>query len=54
MLKSKDEVLFEAAKWQYDGDFRFLDGAPIEKHKNRIAFNTYPRSGNSFLRRFLE
>lgn len=54
MLKSKDESLFEAAKWQFDGDFRFLDGAPIEKLNNKVAFNTFPRSGNSFLRRFLE
>lgn len=51
MLKSKDEKLFEDNKWMFDGDFKFLDGKPL---KSKIAFNTYPRSGNSFLRKFME
>ena len=51
MLKSKDEKLFEDSKWVWDGDFKFLDG---EKTESKIAFNTFPRSGNSFLRRLLE
>ena len=36
----------------FDGNFRILDGKPIGD--NKIAFNTFMRSGNSFLRRFLE
>lgn len=35
----------------FDGDFKFLDGAALP---TKIAFNTYPRSGNSFLRKYLE
>ena len=51
MLKSKDENLYTEQKWIWDGDFKFLDG---EKVESKIAFNTFPRSGNSFLRRLLE
>lgn len=51
MLKSKDKGLFADSKWIWDGDFKFLDG---EKVSSKIAFNTFPRSGNSFLRRLLE
>ncbi len=35
----------------FDGESRFLDG---EKFDQKIAFNTFPRSGNSFLRSLLE
>jgi hypothetical protein len=51
ILKSKDGTLFTENKWIWDGDFKFLDGQPIP---TKIAFNTYPRSGNSMFRRFLE
>ena len=51
ILKSKDEQLYKDNQWIWDGDFRFFDG---EKLPTKIAFNTYPRSGNSMLRRFLE
>ena len=51
MLKSKDESLFKENSWIWDGDFKFLDG---QKLPTKIAFDTYPRSGNSMLRRFLE
>lgn len=51
MLRSKDESLFAANKWIFDGDFKFCDGAALP---SKIAFNTYPRSGNSFLRKFME
>lgn len=36
----------------WDGEFRFLDGAPLTNKK--IGFTSYPRSGNSFLRRYVE
>lgn len=37
----------------FDGEFRFLDNQkPIDG--NKVSFNSFPRSGNSFLRRFLE
>ena len=51
ILISTDESLFQQNEWIWDGEFRFLDGAPIEK---RVGFTSYPRSGNSFLRRYLE
>ena len=51
MLKSKDAALFEQAQWMWNGDFKFLDGEVLP---SKIAFNTFPRSGNSFLRRLLE
>ena len=53
-LKSSDSKLLDELRWAFDGEFRFLDGRSIEDQKMRIAFNTYPRSGNSFLRRLLE
>lgn len=52
VLKSKDESLWEQSQWMFDGEFRFLDGEPLGF--NKIAFNTFPRSGNSFLRRLVE
>lgn len=52
ILKSKDVKLWEQSQWMFDGEFRFLDGEALGF--NKIAFNTFPRSGNSFLRRLLE
>ena len=51
ILKSKDEKLFTDNAWIFDGEFRFLDNEPLP---SKIAFNTFPRSGNSFLRRLVE
>ena len=51
MLKSKDEQLFKDNAWIFDGEFKFCDG---EKLASKISFSTYPRSGNSFLRKYLE
>lgn len=52
MLKSRDPSSLEACRWVYDGDFRFLDGESI--NNERVGFTSFPRSGNSFLRRVLE
>lgn len=52
MLRSKDEGLFNESRWTFDGDFRFLDGADIGS--NHVGFTSFPRSGNSFMRRVLE
>ena len=35
----------------FDGEFKFCDG---QKLPSKISFSTYPRSGNSFLRKYLE
>lgn len=51
-LKSKDAALWEREhKKIFDGEFRFLNGKPVKSH---IAFLSYPRSGNSMMRRILE
>lgn len=55
MLLSKDinSVLeSDDAQWMFDGEERFLDGENIDGE--RIAFVSHPRSGNSFLRKYLE
>lgn len=36
----------------FDGHFRYLDGAANKS--NKVAFCSFPRSGNTFLRRYLE
>jgi hypothetical protein len=51
MLKSKDESLLQNMQWMFDNEFRFLDG---KKLQTKIAFCTFPRSGNSLMRRLLE
>ena len=51
ILKSHDPALLEANQWIFDGERRFLDrqSIPIQ-----VAYNSFPRSGNTMLRRFLE
>ena len=52
LLRSEDEQMWENAKWMFDGKLRFLDG---EKNKSqKVAFCSFPRSGNTFLRKYLE
>jgi len=52
LFKSKDENLWKKASWMFDGEFRFLDG---ESNKtNKVAFASFPRSGNTFLRKYFE
>jgi len=53
MLRSTDPSLLNDCKWMFDGEFRFLDGQTIIPGQ-KIAYNTYPRSGNSYLRKVLE
>jgi len=52
LLKSSDAGLWERAKWMFDKNFRFLDGQPNKSQK--VAFCSFPRSGNTFLRRYME
>ena len=57
VLKSKDVALLEENRWIWDGEFRFLDGQErlgFEGHRNHVQFTSFPRSGNSFLRRLVE
>jgi hypothetical protein len=55
LLLSKDMSRMQELDWidENGGTFRFLDST-VNMDGNRIAFASYPRSGNSFLRRFLE
>lgn len=54
MLKSKVEADFTAFAEHYDGNdkgfFKLLDG----EHVDKVAFSTFPRSGNSMLRKQVE
>ena len=53
LLKSKDEVLWERCKWIFDVEGGlFLDGEA--NPSNKIAFTSFPRSGNTFLRKYLQ
>lgn len=53
LLKSKDEALWERSKWIYDVEGGlFLDGEA--NPCNKIAFTSFPRSGNTFLRKYLQ
>jgi hypothetical protein len=53
ILKSKDESLLIKNAWMFEGEFKLLDGEKIPAGQ-KIAFNTFPRSGNTLLRRCLE
>ena len=41
-----------AAKFMDDGKLRFLDGESIAG--DRVCYQTFPRSGNTFLRKYME
>lgn len=55
VLKSKDEQVFKDNAWLWDGEFRLLDRKlNLLAEKNHVCFTSFPRSGNSFLRKFIE
>merc|ERR1711990_591390 len=47
LFKSKDEELWNRNKWLFEREGVFLDGESIKS--NKIAFVSFPRSGNTFL-----
>ena len=49
---SKDLERGQELEWIASGEYRFLDGEDITGSK--IAFQSFPRSGNSMLRKLLE
>jgi hypothetical protein len=49
VLKSEDPSLLD--EFNFDGEARFLDSSPLT---DKVAFCSFPRSGNSLLRRLLE
>ena len=52
LLKSKDRHLWEQAAWVWKNELKFLDGSA--NNSNKIAFASFPRSGNTFLRKYME
>ena len=52
LFRSKDEALWNQNAWMFQNEFKFLDGAP--NHWNKIALVSFPRSGNTFLRKVSE
>ena len=55
LLLSKDLSRIKELDWisENGGTFRFLDNK-VDMDGNRVSFVSFPRSGNSFLRRFIE
>ena len=52
ILRSKDEKLFLQIQWIFQNEFKFLDGSP--NLTNKIAFASFPRGGNTFMRKVCE
>jgi hypothetical protein len=52
LFKSKDEVAWEKSKWIFDGKLRYLDGS--RNRGNKIALSSFPRSGNTFMRKYTD
>ena len=55
VLKSNDEALLKDNEWMFEGDSKFLDMSAedtVDSMHNNVAFCTYARMGNSFLRMF--
>ena len=58
ILKSKDEGLLERSAWIFEDlrDAKFLDPEAeqtVESLGEKTAYMSYPRCGNSFLRKYL-
>ena len=51
-LKSKDEAMLNKNKWMFEGASKYLDGT--SKCNARITYITFPRVGNSMIRKYLE
>ena len=55
VLKSKNENIFLENGYIWDGEFKFLDASHnLLNEGSHVAFTSFPRSGNSFLRKFVE
>jgi hypothetical protein len=52
VLRSTDEDLWFKSKWMFEQEFKLLDGSP--NLSNKVAFASFPRSGNTFLRKYCE
>ena len=52
VFRSKDETLWNESQWMFENEVKFLDGEA--NPSNKIAFASFPRSGNTFLRKYCE
>ena len=51
LFRSKDEKLWDQHRWIFEGTGKFLDGS--HNTMNKVALVSYPRSGNQFLRSYV-
>lgn len=58
VLRSKDHSLLDSASWMFDKDCeKYLDmksERSVDKMGQKISYSTFPRCGNSFLRKYLQ
>jgi hypothetical protein len=57
VLKSDDKSLLEDNKWIFEGNCKYLNPNSernVENTGNAVSYSTYPRCGNSFLRKYLQ
>lgn len=59
MFRSSDETLYENSKWIFENlnDDKFLDvnaERTVASMNQKVSYQTFPRSGNSFLRKLLQ
>jgi hypothetical protein len=52
VLRSKDAKLWRESAWMFENCDKYLDGKPNKS--NKIALASFPRSGNTFLRKYTE
>ena len=52
VLRSKDKKIWNDCAWMFQGCDKYLDGC--QNKSNKIALCSFPRSGNTFLRKYTE
>ena len=56
ILKSNDKSLLQENAWMFDGPDKYLDNKAkktVKSMSQTVAYMSYPRCGNSFLRKYL-
>jgi hypothetical protein len=60
VLRSSDASLLEEHAWMFEGECKFLNmtdpasGKTVENTGNIVSYCSFPRCGNSFLRKYLQ
>ena len=52
LFNSNDEDLWRNNAWIFEEELKFLDGKIIDG--NKVGFQSFPRSGNTFLRKYFK